>query len=77
MKNIQQLKKLMEELKLSPEGRRKFNEVFDQIEEKQIFTEEDKQTLLGLIDAEMFLKALTIKALDANIEEMDKVLAEA
>lgn len=76
MKNIQQLKKLVEELKLSPEGRKKINEVFDQIEEKGEFLEEDKQTLLKLIDAEMFLKALTIKAIDANIKEAEKIAAE-
>jgi hypothetical protein len=41
-----------------------------------MLTEEDKQALLGIIDAEMFLKTLTINAFDANIKEVGEVIAE-
>ncbi|OGZ58745.1 MAG: hypothetical protein A3B96_03180 [Candidatus Spechtbacteria bacterium RIFCSPHIGHO2_02_FULL_43_15b] len=77
MTTAEQLKKIIDELELSNAGRKKANEIFAMMEKRGMLREQEKQMLLDLIDAEMFLGALQIKAIDANIEEITKVLSRA
>ena len=75
MQNIEQLRKLLEEFDLSDPARQRLAEVFTKIESQGAIKQEDKQTLLEIFDAEMFLTTLTVDAIDANIEAVSKALA--
>jgi len=75
MKNIQQLKKLIDEVEFSEEARKKIDEILSKAESKGKIEKEDKEALLGAIKADMVLDAIEIKSYEVAIEEIDKLLA--
>jgi len=75
MKNIQQLKKLIDEVEFSEEAKKKINEILSKAESKGKIEKEDKEALLEAIKADMILDAIEIKNYEVGLEEIDKLIA--
>jgi len=83
MDKITQLKKLIEEAGLSDKVMDKIKEIVIRAElkmaqgilEDDCFTAEEKETLADLIKADMILDTLSIKANQAYLGEVDKILS--